>query len=411
MDSAITQRTPRRDWLAWLLLLLAIAGWWLSFELSRAGGGSPTPLLNAACGESQSASGADCMAVLRSAWAGVDLIRTERGSLRLSYAVLGMAYFAAFALWLACCGAPRRNRIAWHGPMIALGVGALLQSAYLVHVMANVLHRWCVLCTITHAVNAALVCLFLLAALRSRQTAPTPLRPRAIPALLAAALLALAHAQGAQLAQIQSNAAQYAAAYQRIVADAEFVRWDWQRQPVQAALLTAAESETASAPARVLTAFVDLQCPVCRTLSQTLARVQQTAPVRVEYRHYPLSARCNPRVQREMHPAACDAARAIDMARSIGGDAAADALRSELYRRQSELDRRAFGEWAQLAGVPGPALEEAMQSRLADRIAADVELAQSAGVETVPTLFLDGRKLSYWQQLTDEGWQRLLATE
>ena len=411
MDAATTHQTPRRDWLAWLLLALALAGWWLSFELSRVGGGSPTALLTAACGESQSESGGDCMAVLRSAWAGVDLIRTERGSLRLSQAVLGMAYFAAFALWLACCGTPRRNRIAWHGPMMALGVAGLLQSAYLVHVMANVLHRWCVLCTVTHAVNAALVVLFLSAALRSRQAAPTALRPRAIPALLAAALLALAHAQGAQLAQIQSNAGQYAAAYQRIVADAEFVRWDWQRQPVQAALLSASESPGASAPTRVLTAFVDLQCPVCRTLSQTLARVKQTAPVRVEYRHYPLSARCNPRVQREMHPVACDAARAIDMARSIGGDAAADALRSELYRRQGELDRRAFAEWAEAAGIPGAALESAMQSHLADRIATDVELALAAGVETVPTLFLDGRRLSYWQQLTDESWQRLLAAE
>ncbi len=151
--------------------------------------------------------------------------------------------------------------------------------------------------------------------------------------------------------------------------------------------------------------FNDFQCPPCRqshmAYKPILARSQAENPGKVRYvlRDYPLDAECNANVANTIHPAACEAAVAVRLAREHNRE---DAMIDWVFANQSSLTpdliRQAVREVGQV-----PDFESKYASTL-ELVKADIALGKQFGVRATPTFFINGLKVDgalpvqYFQQ-------------
>jgi protein-disulfide isomerase len=144
----------------------------------------------------------------------------------------------------------------------------------------------------------------------------------------------------------------------------------------------------------VLVKFNDYQCPPCNRTQQTyqplLERLEQEEPTAFRFvsLDYPLETECNSYVTRDVHPAACEAAVAVRLAREHGKD---KDLADWLWAHQRSLTREVVLRAArEVGGVED--IDARYQAVLAD-VRADVEKGKQLEVEGTPTFFLNGVRL------------------
>jgi protein-disulfide isomerase len=149
---------------------------------------------------------------------------------------------------------------------------------------------------------------------------------------------------------------------------------------------------SADGAAVVVTAFVDWQCPTCTHLeyAPVIASYEAKAPGSVRYvpRDYPINAKCNPNIPADApahHPAACEAAAAVRMARDRGK---ADEFIGWIFANQSALTpERVKAEAASMLAVHD--FDAAYAAEL-PRIQRDVADATRLHVQFAPTVFVNG---------------------
>ena len=294
--------------------------------------------------------------------------------------------------------------------------GGVMQSLAMVHVMAEVLHKWCAGCLVVHAINGALALLTLIAFpwRRDREgVAPHPQSRAALATLAAAFLLFLLHPAVVRSLMSASAARQMHQAYRKIVDDPEFVLWQYQRQPV---VSIPGDPQRPclgdpNAPNTVV-AFIDMQCTACMAACDLLAEILHKHPgiLRVDYRHFPLDSACNQGWPGGGHPASCQAALAAEAAGVVGGTVGFQQMRTLLHQRRHELQTAPYTQWAGELGLEPAAFSDALASdQVASRVRADIALGKQVGVEAVPVLFLNGRRLDHWSKA--ETWETLLGLE
>lgn len=133
--------------------------------------------------------------------------------------------------------------------------------------------------------------------------------------------------------------------------------------------------------------FTDFECPFCRRVVPTLERLREAYPgqVRLVLRHYPLA----------MHPHAKLAAAISLEAYAQGGDELFWRVHDRIFAQTEELDRELLLHIAEQAGVDRDRLERALAAGTHDgAIAADIALAEAAGVSGTPSFFVNGRPLA-----------------
>jgi uncharacterized membrane protein/protein-disulfide isomerase len=140
--------------------------------------------------------------------------------------------------------------------------------------------------------------------------------------------------------------------------------------------------------------FNDYQCPACGqsylAYKPVLAKYAASHPgaVRVVMKDYPLSADCNPTMRTTLHPAACDAAVAVRLARMQNRG---DALEEWLYTHQSEMTpasvRQAAREIGQVTDF------DAKYAATLALVKSDIALGQTLKVNQTPTFFVNGVKI------------------
>lgn len=136
---------------------------------------------------------------------------------------------------------------------------------------------------------------------------------------------------------------------------------------------------------------IDWQCPACRVVHMSYLPIVDAmnranpGSVRVVMRDYPLNMRCNPNVPAVMHPAACDAAVAVRLARE--------------QRRETEMIDWLFAHQATLTpaivrqgakDIAGVADLAARYPAMITDVLADVELGRRLEVGGTPTVFVNG---------------------
>lgn len=401
-------RAPR-PLLRWCAVALSLAGWWLSWDLARLSfdGEAVTPWLQRECGgtaEAEAAEGDfDCQSVLNSRWASVPISRNPNAS-RIPTAVFGMGYFAFAGLWYLFVGPPTRSRWARHLLITALVFVGVLLSLGMIEVMREELHKWCGGCLVVHGINGVLFLLTIAAfpwRADAENRAPHPRGRLALAALGACSFLFLLHLSVALLLIANSNSKRLYDEYIAIVDDPEFVRWNYQRQPIEP-LVTDLPPDVGRADApNHLVIFTDPQCSACRVAHETLKIIQARYPdqLRISYVHFPMDSACNPAFPRGGHPAACRGARAIEAARGVGGAGAALAMLDLCHKRLEELDSADFAVWAAELNLDARRFDDALNSLETEaKVRADIALGERLGIRALPVLYLNGRRLHHWRK-------------
>jgi len=330
------------------------------------------------------------------------------------WGVLGAAYFGFVGLWYLFVGPPSRSRSGWHVLIAAVVLIGCATSLYLTRVMGVELQRWCSGCLMVHGVNGLILVLTLLAfpwRKPAERQSPHPSTALALATLCAGFLLAQLHFFYTAAAMASSSFRETYRRYSAIVDDPAFARWQYERSPVHELLLR--DEDVISGPLdapHTVVLFADFQCTACRLARDVLAELLEPYPeqLRVVYRHFPLDQSCHASQSGSPHPAACRASRAVEAARLVGGAAGFKAMRDLCYARLPHLDAADFPAWAAELGLDAATFRAALDApAVNERIQADIRLGDDLGLDGVPVLFLDGRRLEHWRNA--KTWETLLG--
>jgi protein-disulfide isomerase len=114
----------------------------------------------------------------------------------------------------------------------------------------------------------------------------------------------------------------------------------------------------------------------------------------VVFRHFPLDHSCNPLIKAYMHAFSCQAARAAEAARELGGDEAFWKMHDALFAHASELDTRPYAKLAEEIGLdPERLLKEMAKPEVSARITSHVESSKAFKISSTPSVFLNGRRV------------------
>jgi predicted DsbA family dithiol-disulfide isomerase/uncharacterized membrane protein len=275
--------------------------------------------------------------------------------------------------------------------LLALASGSLAYLLVLLVISGVVIGRACLLCIATDLIATAW--LVTVAPLATRFDAVPAAewwqgRSAARAALAGAAVLAVAGgtwaavrgpATALSIAEIQERAPDFYSWYAGLpVRDATgLVGRDAHRKGPADAPITIVE-------------FSDFQCPFCVRAAKDLHDLVGTSPeVSLVFRHFPLDATCNDNVKRQVHANACIAAYAAECAGMQGRFWEYHDL---LFENGQRLGREALVTYAERIGLDTHAFEQCLDDPATHaRVAADVEAAGRAGVNSTPTLFINGR--------------------
>jgi protein-disulfide isomerase/uncharacterized membrane protein len=403
-----TSRSNRRDRAALLLLVLlastaaGISLMLTSYHLTE--GKEPWALFRLACRSEEGG----CADVLASPWA------VAPGG--IPTALLGAVYFGSLALWYLVVGKPRGGGRLWQALPLGLNLAGAVVSIFLFSVMLGRLHEICWWCTLTHLINFVLLYLaWRLFRERSGEAlVPDPSWP---PRRLGAAgvLLMIAWAvlclQGLAVSNLRKSA-QRATDYARtFYEDVDLQRYIQQRT-ASAQVPIRPDDPVRGNPAAAHTAvvFSDFQCPGCRAFAaffETEVRPALGDRLKVVYKHYPLNQECNPGLSVTLHPEACEASDAAEAARELGGSDAFWKMHDALFQSQDTFGQKPWSSLAQGIGIDPATVARKMEARSGRaRIFEDTELGKRLGLNSTPTVYLDGKKMEDWRRL--DLWQALV---
>jgi len=277
--------------------------------------------------------------------------------------------------------------------LIALASGALGFSLVLAGVMALVLKHVCLLClTLDLVVVAWFVTVVPLAGRFTSSTSAGFLQRRTAAYATAVAALIGAFASGALSAVSTPPAVATAAEIE--IHEPEFVKHYLARPTVSPDSVMRPDAATKGRPDAPVTIveFSDFQCPACgqayRDLHEMLAR---RTDVRLVFRNFPLDNSCNEALPRALHPDACLAAIAAECARQQNRFWE---YHDRLFENQHTLDRESLFRYARDVGVDIPTFRTCLDAPATrDRITDDIRAGLAAGIESTPTLFINGRRI------------------
>ncbi|MSQ82705.1 MAG: thioredoxin [Myxococcales bacterium] len=151
--------------------------------------------------------------------------------------------------------------------------------------------------------------------------------------------------------------------------------------------------------------FKDFECPFCAKIIPALKQVQKdnASKVSLVFKHFPLSNQCNPKMSREMHPAACLAAYWSMAAEAQGKFWEFEDIVFQNYQammpREGEMPARLAAQtenlkkYAKDIGMDVAKAEAYVGAKSYDeRIKKDIAEAGAAGVGGTPAVYINGRK-------------------
>lgn len=172
----------------------------------------------------------------------------------------------------------------------------------------------------------------------------------------------------------------------------EFLSWYNERPLVT---VTAAERHVKGqlqAPVTI-SEFVDFRCPACARAREVLKKVLEGHPddVRLVFHHYPLDSECNPNLPRPVHPASCLASFAAECA---GEQDKFWEYADRLFTDQREYTRPDLETYAGFVGLDINRFNTCMnEGRSKEFVRKDIDAAQQIGVNSTPTLVVNGRRI------------------
>ncbi len=143
--------------------------------------------------------------------------------------------------------------------------------------------------------------------------------------------------------------------------------------------------------------YADFQCPACRESAFHLrpALFEFQKDVKLVFMNYPLDSNFNTSMQAQLHTMAGPAALAGVCATEFGDFWGYHDL---IYRDQVSLSNQLLTKSAEDLGWDSRAFAECMvRDDVKARVLSDLAMGAMTQLNSTPTLFLNGRKLTYWR--------------
>ncbi|MCX8073519.1 MAG: thioredoxin domain-containing protein [Candidatus Binatia bacterium] len=327
----------------------------------------------------------NCDVVLSSRW-------SELGGFSVSllatvfYVSVSVLALAAFMNQVASV----RRRIA--GALVVLAVAGLGFSVYMAVVSFGVLRAVCVLCTGLYLVGLA----NFVAAWRLHRSLLVASRVEQALALrrdlwlYVGAVVAALTLIGSAVWDAWRYTRQPDSVDELVRTDPRFVEWFQRLARVEVPVDTRNSRGPANAAVTIVE-FSDFECVHCAALHKALQETWLRSPtmVRVVFRHFPLDSACNPLVGSRFHPVACDAAVAAECA---GEQGKFWQYHDRLFDHQRQLDGELLDALARQLGLDMPSFRRCMQDpNIRRRVQDDIAVGMKLGVNSTPTMFLNGR--------------------
>lgn len=319
-------------------------------------------------------------------------------------AVFGVIFFVFVLGLVALCSASPAAAGNLPGYIFASSTIGLAVVLYLAYASFVILKAVCVLCVGTYA---AVIGLFLLSGSATRYPMTslpnrvlgdlrlllrTPSALAAAVAFVIAAGAAVAWFPGQSVATVSADAgaaAEQAPAAASLTA-AQITQFEeYLAQQPRVPMVVPAEGA-----AVVVVKFNDYQCPPCRQTfmeyKPVFAKWAKEQPGKVRYvtRDYAIERECNAFVNQDLHPASCEAAVAVRLAREKGK---ADAMEEWLFANQPSLSPASVKSAVQT--VAGVTDFDARYAATLELVKADVAQGSALKVTGTPTFFMNGMRL------------------
>jgi uncharacterized membrane protein/protein-disulfide isomerase len=315
-------------------------------------------------------------------------------------ALLGMLFFLLVIGLVVLCGRSAEAARNLPGYLFAASTLGLAMVLYLAYASYVILGTICLLCVGTYV---AVIGLFLTSGAAAKEPMSS-LPGRAVrdlgtlvrtPAALTAALVFVIGALAAMsLFPSVSVSASAAGAAEPQAAPApgaaqlaEFEKW-----------LASQPRETVIVPtdgaAVVIVKFNDYQCPPCRQTymeyKPILAKWAKQAPGKVKFvtKDFALERECNAVVSSDVHPAACEAAVAVRLAREKGKG---EAMEEWIFANQPSLTPEAVRQAARDVG--GVQDMDARYAATLNLVKGDTAQGAQLKVNSTPTFFMNGMRI------------------
>jgi protein-disulfide isomerase len=143
--------------------------------------------------------------------------------------------------------------------------------------------------------------------------------------------------------------------------------------------------------------FSDFQCPACAKTERMLKDIVRRNPkvLKLVYKNYPLSKECNESIvaSGDLHPKACQAARAAYAAYMLKGSPGFWAYGDLLFEHQKQLKKNPWTKYAEKLNLNLKKFDELMKpdSPAAKKVAEDVSLGLGLQLSGTPKLFFEGK--------------------
>src|SRR5215468_997823 len=277
--------------------------------------------------------------------------------------------------------------------LLGLVSGSLGFALVLAFVSWFILHTLCLLCLTLDVVIVAWFVAVAPLARRFQLSARAPWLQRQSAAYAAAAIgLVLAVAGGTVAAVRRPPGATSAADVQ--AADPKFYE-TYRKLPVMPAAEVIGPATHVKGPADApftIVEFSDFECPACGHAFGDLRNLVRTrSDVKLVFRHFPLDSRCNREMQQQLHPDACQAAAAAECA---GQQDRFWEYHDLLFEHQKALDRESLFRYARDLGLDITQFRTCLDDPATmARIAEDVSAGARLGIESTPTIFINGRRI------------------
>jgi len=135
--------------------------------------------------------------------------------------------------------------------------------------------------------------------------------------------------------------------------------------------------------------FIDLQCPACADYNERLRAVEEKYPKKVQiiFRHFPLT----------MHDKAMIAAKAVEAANEQGkGLQMIDLMFANQKLWSDDPKVKMFAGYARRLGLDLDRFSRNFDSEaILNRVQQDIARARSLKLNSTPTVFIDGKELTY----------------
>jgi protein-disulfide isomerase len=315
--------------------------------------------------------------------------------------VVGLCGFVIL-FWLSAHGLciPRLRKIAFTS-IVAYLCLAISFSAYFSYLMIFKEDFLCTWCIVVHVVNLTALS-FGLAVMRRKKPeleAPsTASLAEAICLLASAVLAAVAVMSAAQWVEKSLVLTKVTQKFNDLRDNPDVATAMIQASPTYHVTVDAADPSYGSPQAPyAIVMFTDLQCPVCLRKELFLhAMVDINAEhLRLVLKNFPLSTDCNKKLSKNLHPYACEAARAAYAAFLMGGADEYWKYADLIFAHQSDLRGKPWFVFASQLGLRESEFRKLMEADSAadKKIRQDIEQGLELGLDSTPAIFFLGKRI------------------